>query len=162
MKKWAVCALIMYAATASFGADPNDIIGEWHTDGDRSSVEIVRCGEKLCGRVVWLKHPNYLSGNDGPVATPKLDRKNPDPALRNRPIIGLQVIEGLTAAGDNRWEHGTCYDPESGTSYRCKMHLDKPARLEIRGYIGISLLGRTYVLTRREERPSAQTHTVHP
>src|ERR1700674_1053004 len=148
MRIWAFSVVVILAAKTAFGADPNDITGQWQTDGGRSSIEIVGCGEKLCGKVVGLTHPNYLFSKDGPVGSPKVDGKNPDPALRNRPIIGLQVIEGLTATGANRWEHGTCYDPESGNSYKCKMHLEKPGRLEVRGYIGISLLGRTYVLPR--------------
>ena len=162
MKIRAFSAAVMLAATTAFGANPNNVIGPWQTDGNSSSVDIFRCGEKLCGKIVWLKNPNYVSSSDGPVGMPKVDRKNPDPALRNRPIIGLQVIEGLTATGDNRWEHGACYDPESGNSYQCKMRLERPDRLEVRGFIGISLLGRTYVLTRKEEHPSAQTNFRQP
>ena len=161
MKILTIFALILLTATTAFGAGPSDILGIWRTERDESKVEIFRCGEKLCGKVVWLKNPNYVSGKDGPVGTPKVDRKNPDPALRNRPILGLQVIEGLTAAGDNRWENGTCYDPESGKSYQCKVRLEKPDRLEIRGFVGFSLLGRTYVLTRKEDGPSAAS-TRHP
>ena len=161
MRIWAFSAAVLLTAATAFGAAPNDVIGPWHTEGDSSLLEIVKCGEKLCGKVVWLKNPNYVSGKDGPVGTPKVDRKNPDPALRNRPILGLQVIEGLTAAGDNRWENGTCYDPESGKSYQCKVRLEKPDRLEIRGFVGFSLLGRTYVLTRKEDGPSAAS-TRHP
>lgn len=157
LRVWVFSAAVILAATTAFGANPSDVIGSWKTDGDRSAIEIYGCGEKLCGKVTWLKNPNYVSNHDGPVGTPKVDRKNPDPTLRNRPIIGLQVIEGLTATGDNRWEHGTCYDPESGNSYQCKIHLETPDRLEVRGFIGISLLGRTYVLTRKEKLESAQT-----
>jgi uncharacterized protein (DUF2147 family) len=162
MKIWAVSLAVMLAATPAVGAHSNDVIGPWQTNGESSSLDIFKCGEKLCGKIVWLKHPNYLSSKDGPVGTPKVDRKNPDPALRTRPIIGLQVMEGLTATGDNWWEHGACYDPESGNSYQCKMHLEKPDRLEVRGFIGFSLLGRTYVLTRKEDTPSVQTNTSHP
>jgi uncharacterized protein (DUF2147 family) len=93
---------------------------------------------------------------------PKVDLKNPDPKLRTRPILGLQVIEGLTPTGDNRWEHGSCYDPESGNSYQCKMRLEKPDKLEVRGFIGFSLLGRTYVLTRKEDHPSSQAISSQP
>lgn len=162
MRIWVFSAAVMLAATTAFGATSNDVIGPWQTEGNSSLLEIVKCGEKLCGKVVWLKNPNYVSSKDGPVGTPKVDRKNPDPALRNRPILGLQVIEGLTATGDNRWERGTCYDPESGKSYQCKIRLENPDRLEIRGFIGFSLLGRTYVLTRKEENPSAQANNKHP
>jgi uncharacterized protein (DUF2147 family) len=162
MKSWALSLIILFAATTVVGASQNDVIGPWKTDGDSSSLEIYRCGEKLCGKVVWLKNPNYISSSDGPVGTPKVDRKNPDPALRNRPIIGLQVIEGLTPTGDNRWENGTCYDPESGNNYQCKIHLDKPGKLEVRGFIGFSLLGRTYILTRKEKLASVPTAVKHP
>ena len=57
-------------------------------------------------------------------------------------------MKGLTAKGDKQWGNGTCYDPESGKSYKCKMKLTSPRRLELRGYIGISLIGRNFVLTR--------------
>jgi len=95
-----------------------------------------------------MKEPNYIDSKDGPVGKKKVDRKNPDPALRNRPILGLQIMKGLTPEGNNRWENGTCYDPDNGKSYKCKMRLASPNRLELRGYIGVSLIGRTSVLTR--------------
>jgi uncharacterized protein (DUF2147 family) len=162
MRVWLIFAAVILAATTAFGDNADDVVGPWKTDGDRSAIEIYGCGEKLCGKVAWLKNPNYVSSKDGPVGSTKVDRKNPDPTLRNRPIIGLQVIEGLTATGDNRWEHGTCYDPESGNSYQCKIYLETPDRLQVRGFIGISLLGRTYVLTRKEKLASAQTNSKHP
>ncbi len=111
-------------------------------------MELFRCGGKICGKIVWLKIPNYIDSNDGPVGKKKVDRKSPNPGLRNRPILGLQVMKGLTAKGDKRWENGTCYDPETGKSYKCKMQLASPGRLELRGYVGISLIGRTFGLTR--------------
>lgn len=151
MKVRILFVLVMLAATTALGAAPNDVLGLWQTDGDGSEVEIYRCGEKLCGKVAWLKHPEYVNSKDGPVGTPKVDRKNPDPALRNRSIIGLQVMEGLTAAGENLWKSGVCYDPASGNTYKCKIHLASPDRLEVRGFIGFSLFGRTYVLTRKEK-----------
>jgi uncharacterized protein (DUF2147 family) len=150
MKVSVLLLSVLLAATTAYGAAPNDILGPWKTAGDSSEVELFKCGEKICGKVAWLKNPNYMDSKDGPVGTPKVDRKNPDPKLRNRPIIGLQVIDGLAAAGGNRWEHGMCYDPESGNTYKCKVHLASPERLEVRGFIGFSLFGRTYVLTRKE------------
>jgi len=148
MKFWAFFATVLMTATTAFGAGPGNVLGLWKTDGGDSQLELFRCGEKICGKIVWLKAPNYIDSRDGPVGKTKVDRKNPDPALRNRPILGLQVMKGLTAKGDKRWENGTCYDPETGKSYKCKMHLASPDRLELRGYIGISLIGRNFVLTR--------------
>lgn len=139
---------ILLTATNTLGAGSSEILGSWRTQGGDSLLELFRCGRDVCGRIVWLKQPKYIDRADGPVGATKVDRQNPDPALRDRPILGLQVIEGLTPRGDDRWAGGTCYDPESGKSYRCKMHLASPRRLEVRGYIGISLIGRTFVLTR--------------
>ncbi len=149
MKALLFCMAILFAAASSYGAGGcSEVVGLWKTAGSSSKVEIFPCGDRLCGKVVWMKNPNFVDPNDGPVGTPKFDRKNPDPTLRSRPIIGLQVIEGLIAAGNGRWEHGKCYDPESGNTYKCKMHLASPDRLEMRGYVGIPLFGRTYTLTR--------------
>lgn len=148
MKVWTFFTTVLLMATTAFSAGPSDILGSWKTDGGDSRLELFRCGEKICGKIVWLKVPKYIDGKDGPVGKTKVDRKNPDPALRNRPILGLQVIKGLTAKGNNRWGNGTCYDPETGKSYKCKMQLVSPERLELRGYIGISLIGRTFALTR--------------
>lgn len=148
MKVWAFFTTVLMTATTAFGAGPGNVLGLWKTDGGDSQLELFRCGEKICGKIVWLKVPNYIDSRDGPVGKTKVDRKNPDPTLRNRPILGLQVMKGLTAKGDKRWENGTCYDPETGKSYKCKMHLASPDRLELRGYIGISLIGRNFVLTR--------------
>ena len=148
MKVLSFLVTVLLTATTAFGAGPGNILGSWKTDGGDSRLELFKCGEKICGKIVWLKQPNYIDSKDGPVGKKKIDRKNPDPSLRGRTILGLQVMKGLTAKGRNRWGNGTCYDPETGKSYKCKMYLASPDRLELRGYIGISLLGRTFALVR--------------
>jgi uncharacterized protein (DUF2147 family) len=162
MRIWAFFAALILMAPGAFAANSSDIIGTWKTEGDNSALEIFSCGENLCGKVAWLKNPNYVSSSDGPVGMPKVDLKNPVPELRKRPIIGLKVVEGLTPTGDNQWEHGACYDPESGNSYQCKFRLESHDRLKVRGFIGFSLFGRTYVLTRKQNLASAQTSPKHP
>jgi uncharacterized protein (DUF2147 family) len=148
MKILTFLTTVLLTATTALGAGPNDILGLWKTEAGDSQLEFFKCGDKICGKIIWLKAPNYMNKKDGPVGKTKVDRKNPNPALRNRPILGLPVLKGLTAKGANRWENGTCYDPEIGKSYKCKMHLKSPKRLELRGYIGISLIGRNFVLIR--------------
>ncbi len=148
MKVLTFLAIVLLTATTAFSAGQSDLLGSWKTEGGDSLLKFYRCGEKICGKVVWLKQPNYINSKDGPVGKTKVDRKNPNPAMRRRTIIGLQVMKGLTAKGGNRWENGTCYDPETGKSYKCKMSLKTLGRLQLRGYIGISLIGRNYVLTR--------------
>jgi uncharacterized protein (DUF2147 family) len=72
------------------------------------------------------------------------DSRNPDPDLRDRPLIGLQILSGLHAADDDRsWSGGLIYDPTSGRTYRCTLELDGENRAHLRGYIGVPLLGRT-------------------
>jgi len=148
MKIPIVIATVLLSAITSFGAGPGDILGLWTTEGGDSRLDFFKCGEKICGKIAWLKEPNYIDSKDGPVGKTKVDLKNPNPALRNRPILGLQVMKGLTAKGGKRWGNGICYDPETGKSYKCRMKLATPKRLELRGYVGISLIGRNFILTR--------------
>ncbi len=82
---------------------------------------------------------------------PDTDEKNPDPALRNRPLIGLQLFEGFDYAGNGRWTGGTIYDPNSGKTYRCIVTYVDHNTLKVRGYIGVSLLGRTETWTRKQD-----------
>lgn len=148
MKIGIACIVLMLASTTAFAAVPGTVTGVWKTEGGDSQLELFKCADKMCGKIVWLKVPRYIDCNDGPLGAIKVDRKCPDTSLRRRPILGLQVMKGLTATGRNQWENGTCYDPETGKSYKCKMRLTAPGRLELRGYIGISLIGRNFALTR--------------
>jgi len=148
MKILTCFTILLLSATTAFCAGLNGILGVWNTELDESKVEIFRCGEKICGKIIWLKNPVYTDSRDGEVGTPVIDRKNPVPALENRPVLGLRILEGFVEQGDNTWGDGTCYDPKSGNTYRGKIHLDAPDRLELRGYIGIPLFGRTSVWTR--------------
>jgi uncharacterized protein (DUF2147 family) len=148
MKIVACVMALLLSATAAFGATPDGILGIWRTEMDESKVEVFRCGDKICGKIIWLKSPLFTDSRDGVVGTPLNDFNNPDPALKSWPILGLQVLEGFTAVGENSWGNGTCYDPKSGKTYRGKIRLAAPDRLELRGYIGIPLFGRTSAWSR--------------
>ncbi|MBU3715157.1 MAG: DUF2147 domain-containing protein, partial [Ferruginibacter sp.] len=80
---------------------------------------------------------------------PKLDKNHPDEKVRNRPIIGLTNTWGFVYKGDNVWDDGLIYDPKNGNTYDCTITLKNQNTLEVRGYIGISLIGRTDVWTRQ-------------
>lgn len=148
MKIGTLLVTALLSTTPAFAAGPGDILGLWKTDGGDSRLELFKCSDKICGKIVWLKVPHYIDAVDGPVGKTKVDWKNPDPAVRKRPILGLQVMKGFTPRSGNRWDNGTCYDPESGKNYKCKMQLAGSDRLVLRGYIGISLIGRNFSLTR--------------
>ena len=148
MKMLLYVVAAIFLAGPAIAATPDDVLGVWKTRGDRSRIELYKCGEKICGKVAWLREPKFTRAEDGPVGETKVDLQNSDPELQKRPILGLQVIEGLTFVGDGKWEKGQCYDPESGNSYKCNMRCLPPETLKLRGYMGFSLLGRTYTLTR--------------
>jgi uncharacterized protein (DUF2147 family) len=140
---------IVLMASAVFGADGDRILGLWSTTDNDSRVEIFKYGKNYCGKFVELKYPKY-SANDkrGMAGQPKVDRNNPDQDLRTRPLLGLQMLEGFGYSGGDVWKGGTIYDPDNGKLYKCKMTLTEPKRLEVRGYIGFSFIGRTVVWTR--------------
>ncbi len=118
------------------------ILGHWLTEEGKAVVEVYRCDDQFCGKIVWLKEPKNEDG------TEKLDTENPDPGKRDRKIIGLNIVWGFRYDGDNKWVGGKIYDPDNGKTYSCKMNL-KGDTLKVRGYIGFSLIGRTTVWTRK-------------
>ncbi len=125
-------------------ANPDAVVGYWLTEGGKAKIQIYKNGEKYFGKIVWVEKPNDENGK------PKLDRNNPDKNLRNRPIVGLLLLRNFKHAGKNVWDGGNIYDPESGKDYSCTMTLLSENKLEVRGYVGISLLGRSQTWTRAQ------------
>ena len=137
-------------AVAAEAVKPGDeILGTWHTTDDKSIVEVYKKKDAFFAKVVSLKEPNWPANDEkGMGGKPKNDRNNPKPELRNRAIAGLEFMNDFTYAGKSRWRDGKIYDPEVGKTYSCKMTLVNPKKLEVRGYVGFSLLGRTVEWTR--------------
>lgn len=136
-------------AAACYAAGADDILGVWNNEEKDARIEVFKCGDKYCGKIIWLKEPNYPAGStEGTPDAPRLDNHNPDPAHRTRPIFGLQIVRDFVFAGDNLWKGGRVYDPKVGKTYSGKMKLVSPNQLNLRGYIGISLIGRTTTWTR--------------
>src|SRR5690348_13865162 len=106
MKALASIVLILLAATTALAVEQKDVLGLWNTEENDSKLEFFMCGDKVCVKIAWLKEPNYTDSKEGPVGTPKTDRNNPDHALRNRPMLGLQIMEGFTAVSEDHWENG--------------------------------------------------------
>lgn len=123
---------------SSAQSEANEILGVWLTGTKKGKVEIYKCGNKYCGKIVWLREPLNDQGR------PKLDKNNPDPVKRKKQILGLDILSGFEYDEDYEWEDGEIYDPDNGKTYSCLMELqDDKKTLEVRGYIGISLIGRT-------------------
>ena len=154
---------IAVAGTVCAGDGGGDaIVGLWKTEPDAhgySYVEIVRNGDRYDGRIVYLSKPRYGPNEERPGKI-KVDLNNPDPKLRERPVLGLEILKGFVYKGKGKWKDGTIYDPTNGKTYKCKMWLDGKDTLKVRGYIGFSLLGRNTTWTRApadaKERIAAQ------
>ncbi|HWR73434.1 MAG TPA: DUF2147 domain-containing protein [Nitrospirota bacterium] len=128
---------------------PDDIVGVWYNQEKDAKIEIYRCGDTYCGKIVWLQEPLYPEGSkDGIPGTIKLDHNNPDPARRKTPVMGMTIMHGFAFSGENQWKKGKIYDPKNGKTYSGRITLISSEKLDLRGYIGISLIGRTATWSR--------------
>ncbi len=134
-------------AFSSFTSIPNNtdaIVGVWKTGEGTAMVRIYKNGEKYQGKIVWLKEPN-----DPETGKPKVDKNHPDEATRTRPILGLINVWGFVFKEDNLWDDGNIYDPKNGNTYSCTIRMENANTISVRGYIGVSLIGRTDTWTRQ-------------
>ena len=139
--------MVMILAMVSVGAfaqqKADDLVGIWEPSHGKGRVKIEKIGDKYYGKVVWIREPI-----DPETGQKKLDKANPDPALRSRPRLGLRVLKDFSFTSGNIWDAGTIYDPESGSTYNCKITMTDINTLSIRGYIGVSMFGRSDVWKR--------------
>jgi len=146
----ALVALVWVLTTSTVWANGNQIVGSWVTPDDKAVVEIYLQNGEYFGKFTSLKEPNYPVGHkDGLDGQVKTDRNNPDASQHAQPIIGLVMLSGMKYAGEkkgkHKWGGGKIYDPGNGKSYKCTIRLNADGSLDLRGYIGISLFGRTQV-----------------
>ena len=141
--KCAIAAfLLCVGASASASPAQNSPLGVWLFQNNRFAVEINPCGDRLCGKVSWLKAPTDAQGQI------RVDKENPDPTLRARPVLGLTILSGFRRAPDGTWEDGEIYNPDDGSHYNASMTVSGTGALKVRAYVGVSLFGKTLSLTR--------------
>ncbi len=121
------------------------LLGKWLNEDKDAHVEIYKESGKYFGKIVWLKDPI-----DEVTGKPKVDDENDDESLQSRPILGLVILKDFVYDGDGEWEDGTIYDPKNGSTYDCYIRFGDSKTLKIRGYIGISWIGRNTYWTRVE------------
>lgn len=119
------------------------VSGIWYNEKKTAKIKIYKATDGLYyGKIDWLKIPNRNG-------KPKVDFHNPDKSKRNNPILGLTILKGFKKADEDLFDDGTVYDPENGKTYSCKITVVDD-NLEVRGYVGISLFGRTTTWTKAE------------
>ena len=135
-------ALGCFLSTSLIYADGASVLGKWRSVNEKgeetSTVEIYEQGGKVFGKLASLKDPNDAAGK--PVVCSKCEG-----ADKGKPILGLVIIRNLTKDGDE-YTGGTILDPTDGKSYSCKIEaIEGGKKLKVRGFLGISLLGRTQI-----------------
>lgn len=141
MKKHLMSLVVLMLFATCAWSQSMSPVGAWTNEEGKARFEIYPCGDKLCGKIVTLKEPTKNG-------KPKVDENNPDRSLQNRPLQGLVFLKGFEYDGDNKWDEGTIYDPESGKTYSCYMKMLSNDKMEVKGYIGFSLIGRSQTWTR--------------
>ena len=138
--------LLLLVLPARAADNPDAVVGVWKNGEGTGLIQIFKKGNKYFGRLVWLKVPN------NPDGTPRTDVNNPDESKRKTPLKGLENMRDFAYSGENKWEGGKIYDPKNGSDYSCEMTLTDPNTLEVRGFIGVSLFGRTDVWKRQVKK----------
>jgi uncharacterized protein (DUF2147 family) len=138
--------VFMLISQSIFAQTKSDaIVGIWLSEAKDLKVEVYRQKNQYFGKMVWF---------DCPPNTPQMehyrDRANPNPSLRSRAWLGMILLQNLVFDGKNEWENGDIYDPNSGSTYRSKVKLLDAQTLQVRGYIGIPLFGKTMVFNREK------------
>jgi len=140
-------ALLLFITAAFTGSAQNhkadDILGTWLNQEATGKITIYKEGDKYFGKLVWLRTPL-----DSVTGLPRTDKENPDVKLKSVPLVGLVNLKNFSFDGKNEWSGGTIYDPKNGKTYKCYIQFDTPNRLKIRGYVGVSLLGRNTFWTK--------------
>jgi uncharacterized protein (DUF2147 family) len=137
-----VAVLLLNAQTLLAQPEADALLGVWESGSGKARVKIDKASDKYSGKIVWLKEPNNEEGK------PKVDKNNPEEKLRTMPLLGYRMLKDFSHKGDKTWEEGTIYDPENGSTYSCTIKMTDENTLEVRGFIGVSLFGRTDVWKR--------------
>lgn len=129
--------LVLMLGTVSVAQAQDVLLGRWLTEPRDGIIEITRAADNTYqGRIIGGNAPH------------RLDQHNPDAGRRQQELLGQTILLGLNDDGTGHWSGGSIYDPDSGRTYRCRIELLDPDHLKVRGFIGISLLGRSQTWSR--------------
>lgn len=144
MRRMLPIIALLIGLTAFVSSDGSDaVVGTWLNGTRKGHVQIYQKGGTYFGKLVWLGQPT-----DPDTGKPRTDTKNADPSKRSRPMLNMSLMYNFKYDGGNTWSDGKIYNPEDGKEYNCKMTLQDPNTLLVRGYVGISLFGKTQTWTR--------------
>ena len=134
---FAIVVLVALLGAAAAYAD-NAPTGIWQTQGGDARVKISKCGDGLCGVIISMRDKIDAATGKAPV-----DDKNPNPALKNRPMVGVTLFSGMRLAGPNKWA-GRIYNADDGSTYASNVSIAGPEQLRVEGCIGPICGGETW------------------
>ncbi len=140
MKRILVFLFLIVAASTSYAQSASAIVGKWLNEEKDGQIEIYENKGKYFGKINWMKEPYEKDGK-----TLRKDSKNPDASQRGRALLNTVILTDFEYS-DGKWKGGEIYDPKSGKTYSCEMKLNE-GKLEVRGYIGAPMFGRTAYFT---------------
>jgi uncharacterized protein (DUF2147 family) len=149
-RPFALLLVVFCAFPAS--AQTSSVMGTWLTASKIAQVQLAPCADPargpVCGTIVKLIDPKDDSGK--PIAPEEaVDRRNGDPSLRGRKVLGMILLYDFTKTTDpNTFENGTIYSGENGKTYKANLGLQADGTLRLRGYVGTPLFGETQIWTR--------------
>lgn len=139
MKKLIILFFLGIYALSSYAQEADKIVGVWWNEEKTTKIEVEKKDGKYIGTIVYMIPEKYENG-----APPK-DDENPDPALRERSIVGLQILNNFVYNPDKKeWNSGSIYDPKSGKTYDCYGWLESDELLKLKGFVaGIRWMGKS-------------------
>jgi uncharacterized protein (DUF2147 family) len=134
---WLCLALPSARADSAIDAQARQVLGRWLTEPRNGIIEIsVGADGSYQGKIIGGNSPN------------RTDTKNPQASKRSELLLGQIIVRQMKYDGRGQWSGGSIYDPDTGHTYSCRLELLDQDRLKVRGFLGVSLLGRTQVWTR--------------
>ena len=127
--------LLGATAGSAQGAEPTGI---WQTQAGDARVRVSKCGGGLCGVIVSVRDKI-----DPATGRPAVDDKNPNPALKTRPMVGLSLFSGMRQVAANKWS-GTIYNADDGSTYASNISVAGPDQLRVEGCVGPICGGETW------------------
>lgn len=135
----ALTITMMFTASFAQATDAHDPTGYWLTENERAVIKVKDCDEGLCGSIHWIIEGGL-----------QFDEFNPDINRQKDPLCRRQIMSGFTqsSGNPNYWSGGEIYKADEGDTYNANITVLSADKMKVRGFVGISLLGKSQTWTR--------------